>query len=147
MGSKPNFDPWLRLPDPTKHPGVGPKAKGPVGEGERLRWVYVWIFQNGEEGNTTWAAAADGESPEGSPDADQWAAATKSDEKWEVETEMMHDSDAFRTDRAATATALALVDRADGTTDAYWWTEAVLLKPPRKRRRRAATTKRSGTAT
>jgi hypothetical protein len=133
MGSKPNFDPILHLPDPTKHPGHGPEAKGPVGDRESLRWVYVWIFQNGEEKNdegetVTWAAAADGESPEGSPAAEQWAAATKTGDEWTAETHMMGDSDAFRTDRAATATALALVDRADGTTDAYWWTEAVLLK-------------------
>ncbi len=135
MGSRPNFAPILQLSDPTRHPGRGPEAKGPVGHHESLRWVYVWIFQNGDEEDAegrrvTWAAAADGESPEGSPAAAQWEAATKVDHEWKVETEMIHDSDAFRTDRAATATALALVDREDGTADAYWWTEAVLLKPP-----------------
>ena len=47
---------------------------------------------------------------------------------WTVETHMMDDSDEFRTNRAAIATALALVDRADGTREAYWWTEAVKLR-------------------
>ena len=136
MGSKPNFDPVLELPDPTKHPGRGPEAGGPVGHDEKLRWVYVWIFQNGEETNSqgetvTWAAAADGESPDETPDEiAQWESATATTHEWTVETHMIHGSDAFRTNRAATATALALVDRADGTHDAYWWTEAVLLKKP-----------------
>jgi hypothetical protein len=130
MGSRPNFDPFLQLPELTKAPGRGPQAGGPVEPGERLRWVYVWIFQNGEDDDGTWAAAADGESPEEGPAVGEWQAATATDHQWTVETEMMHDSDAFRTDRAATATALALVDRKDGSTDAYWWTESVLLKPP-----------------
>jgi hypothetical protein len=120
----------LQLPDRTRFPDRGPEVGGPVEPGEKLRWVYVWIFQNGEDADGTWAAAADGESPEEGPGVEQWRAATATDNEWKVETEMMHDSDDFRTDRAATATALALVDRKDGSTDVYWWTEAVLLKPP-----------------
>jgi hypothetical protein len=146
MGSRPNFDPVLKLPNKTKFPGRGPDAGGPVEPGEKLRWVYVWIFQNGESGKTTWAAAADGESPEDGPAMAAWEAATGTKNKWTVQTEMIHGSDDFRADRAATATALALVDRKDGTSDVYWWTEAVLLKSPPKRRR-AATTKRSRTPT
>jgi hypothetical protein len=128
MASKPNFNPVLKLPDKKKYPDRGPDAGGPVGNGERLRWVYVWIFQNGESGRTTWAAAADGRGPSYGSDPDAWRSATGDKHKWSVKTKMLEDSDAFRTNRAATATALALVDRDDGTQEAYWWTEAVLLK-------------------
>ena len=134
MASKPNFFPILNLPDRTTFPERGPDAGGPVGVGEPLRWVYVWIIQNGEEENdqgetVTWAAAADGESPDETPaEKAQWASATATQQMWTVETHMMDDSDEFRTDRAAIATALALVDRADDTREAYWWTEAVKLR-------------------
>jgi len=142
MGSKPNFFPVLDLPNQTKHPGRGPEAGGPVGHDEKLRWVYVWIFQNGEdEEGGSWAAAADGESPDETPDeATDWESATATRHEWTVETHMIHGSDGFRTDRAATATALALVDRADGTHDAYWWTEAVLLRLPDTAEQSGATT-------
>jgi hypothetical protein len=147
MGSRPNFFPVLKLPEKKKYPGRGPDAGGPVEPGEGLRWVYVWIFQNGERGNKTWRAAADGESPEDGQAKKDWQAATRKNNKWSVQTEMIHDSNDFETDRAATATALALVDRRDGTSDVYWWTEAVLLKSPPKRRRKPPAAKQSGAAT
>jgi hypothetical protein len=136
MGSRPNFFPVLDLPDRKRYPSRGPDAGGPVEPGEKLQWVYVWIFQNGEDGDEAWAAAADGESPEEDEPKKAWEAATKKNHRWNVETEMIHGSDDFRPERAATATALALVDRKDGSSDVYWWTEAVLLnrakkKPPR----------------
>jgi hypothetical protein len=128
MASRPNFDPVLKLPDRKKYPDRGPDAGGPVGDGERLRSVYVWILQNGETRNTTWAAAAEGKGPSYGADVEAWGDATKAKHKWTVETKMLKGSGRFRTNRAALATALALVDRKDGTLEAYWWTEAVLLQ-------------------
>lgn len=129
MGSKPNFDPVLKLPNPKRFPERGPDAGGPVEDGEKLIWAYVWIIQNGEDRRgKTWAAAAYAESPEAYRASKQWEKATEKDHVWRLETEMAHDSDKFRTNRAALATAMALVDRGQGERDVYWWTEAVLLK-------------------
>jgi hypothetical protein len=133
MGSRPNFFPVLDLPDSTKFPGRGPKAGGPVADGEKLIWAYVWIIQNGEaRGGETWAAAAYAESPGAYRASKQWEKGTEKDHVWRLETEMAHDSDAFRANTAALATAMALVDRGEGERDVYWWTEAVKLKAPPK---------------
>ena len=119
---RPNFDDSLRLPIPTKRqPGgeeLGPEAHGPVPEGDKLNWIYVWIIQNGPSGR---AAAAYGESPEhGLPFSGTW----------ETETEMTHDSDEFTPGRPAQASAMALVVHADGTKEVDWWSEPVMLDPP-----------------
>jgi hypothetical protein len=129
MASRPNFFPVLDLPDPKKFPYRGPVAGGPVGEGEKLIWAYVWIIQNGEErSGRTWAAAAYAESPGAQRDSRRWETGTERDHEWWLDTKMRHDSDKFKTNTAALATAMALVDRGDGDRDVYWWSEAVLLK-------------------
>ena len=123
MPSKPNFHATLPLPaartnlDGTR---VGPRAGGLIEQGDMLMWVYVWIIQNGEEmGGETWAAAADGKSPDG----------TTFEGEWVVETEMTYDSDDFRSEIAAIGTAMALIRRANQSTDVYWWTDAFTFKP------------------
>jgi hypothetical protein len=132
MGSKPNFFPVLRLPDPkqrTPDDGIpGPVAGGLVGKEDEVLSVYVWVIQNGEamEGEDGWAAAADGESPEKDREREEWQKQTKARGWWEVGTEMMDYSDPFSTKIAAVCTAVALIKRPDGL-DAYWWTDAVNL--------------------
>ena len=125
MPTKPNFHPFLELPDPRKRHGEtpGPIAGGIIADGDELMWVYVWIIQNGDEmgGRPAFAAAADGESPDGKTFKGEW----------EVETHMTHDCDSFSTEIAALGTAMALVKRANnGGLDAYWWTDAVNLRGP-----------------
>ena len=124
MPSKPNFHASLPLPDPRRatRDGAkpGPDAGGLIEEGDELMWVYVWIIQNGDDmTGGTWAAAADGESPDGKTFTGEW----------EVETEMTYGSDAFRPEIAAIGTAMALINRANGSTDVYWWTDAVTFEP------------------
>jgi hypothetical protein len=132
MGSRPNFFATLDLPDPTRFPTRGPDAGGPVADGEKLIWAYVWIIQNGEErGGKTWAAAAYAESPGAYRASKQWEKRTERDHEWKLQTKLTHDSDEFRKNKAAQATAMALVDRGEGGKDVYWWSEAVLLKQPR----------------
>jgi hypothetical protein len=129
MATRPNFFPVLDLPDPKRFPERGPDAGGPVPDGEKLVWAYVWIIQNGEDRRgRTWAAAAYAESPEAKRAAKQWETRTERDHVWRLDTEMTHDSDKFRTNTAALATAMALVDRGQGERDVYWWTEAVKLR-------------------
>jgi hypothetical protein len=138
MSGKPNFNAVLQIPDVTAKPEPGeeppgPGAAGPVADGDKLMWIYVWIVQNGPE-DDPWAAAADGESPEEDSARKKWQTSTRRNKKWKIETEMTHDSDAFR-EGPAIATAMALVKRGDGSTDVDWWTEAIHLEAPRKRPR------------
>jgi hypothetical protein len=145
MGSKPNFGYMLELPpEETVRDAIaageeipGPEASGPVEPGEMLHWIYVWIVQNGkdDQGNT-WAAAADGESPEDTEATrgarDAWKEETKKNNMWKIKTDTPHATEPLKPG-AAIATAMALVDRIDGTTDVYLWSEGVLLtrrKPP-----------------
>jgi hypothetical protein len=127
MPTKPNFHPVLQLQtptpeSPTEKPGApAPHAGGFIADGDELLWVYVWIIQNGDDMNGgAWAAAADGESPDGKTFKGEW----------EVETHMSHDSDDFKTEIAAVGTAMALIKRADNSHDVYWWTDAVNLERP-----------------
>lgn len=122
MSPRANFDESLQLPDPAKGPGHGPLAGGPVPDGEELAWVYVWILQNGPAGR---AAAAYGES-----EHDQDSRGTTFRRRWDLPTEMAHDSDDFTPGRPAQATAMALVNSEGGARDVYWWSEAVMIAPP-----------------
>ena len=124
MPSKPNFHASLPIPEGTARDGgkLGPTAGGFIEEGDELMWVYAWIIQNGEKmtengelTGDTWAAAADGESPDGETFKG----------KWVVQTGMTHGSDDFRPEIAAIGTAMALIKRANNSTDVYWWTDAV----------------------
>jgi hypothetical protein len=129
MPSKPNFHASLPLPDGsvTRPDGKrrGPHAGGLIEEDDELLWVYVWIIQNGEEmtengemtGNT-WAAAADGESPDGTTFTGEWA----------VETHLTDGSDEFSDKIAAVGTAMALIKRGNNSPYVYWWTDAVNFK-------------------
>ena len=118
-----NFFDSLPLPDPNKGPQdpdelPGPLAGGPVPDGEELAWIYVWILQNGPEGR---AAAAYGESEHDAPAFSQ---------RWDIPTEMAHDSDDFTPGRPAQATAMALVNDLNGDSkEIYWWSEAVTITP------------------
>jgi hypothetical protein len=120
-----NFDDVLHVPDRPELPEgktgqegeeelPGPRAAGPVSDGDTMEWIYVWIIQNGPEGR---AAAAYGESEHG----------TSFTGRWDIETEMAHDSNDFTPDRPALATAMALVTSPDGTKEIDWWSEAITM--------------------
>jgi hypothetical protein len=123
MASRPAFHASLQLKDPRIQHAEGkngPSAGGPIEPGDKVMWVYAWIIQNGDDKGETWAAAADGESPDGKTFTDEWHA----------ETEMTDGSDPFRPGTAAVATAMALIDRQVSGREIYWWTDAVTFKPP-----------------
>lgn len=124
---RPNFADALSLPDPGNAAALvaageeppGPPAHGPVPPGDKLKWIYVWIIQNGPGDNR--AAAAYGEEEEANPPFEG---------TWHVKTEMAHDSDEFIAGRPAQATAMALVvNEDDGTEVVDWWSEAIMIDP------------------
>jgi|Tabmets5t2r1_1033131.scaffolds.fasta_scaffold00445_2 hypothetical protein len=122
-----NFDDTLHLPAPsTETPAQGPAGEeeelpGPLAGGPSpqgtLTWIYVWIIQNGPDGR---AAAAYGES-----EHDQTFVG-----RWDIPTEMAHDSDEFTPGRPALATAMAMVDEGSEGREVYWWSEAVTIAGP-----------------
>jgi hypothetical protein len=138
---RPNFEPVLHFPDPGHIAAIqaahgekpGPHAEGPVGDGKVLTWVYVWIIQNGPNGE---AAAAYGESPE--KDKIATTVPTLSEEElppfrgtWKIRTEMSDPSDKFIPGTPALATAMALVQYDEGGgKEIDWWSEPIMIDDP-----------------
>jgi hypothetical protein len=106
---RPNFNDELSL---SKAPF---EAAGPIAPTQRLDWVWVWIVQN--RPNRAAAARGGGAGPFGPPA-----------KEWRVPIQMAPNSDPFKPDWAALATAVALV-REGGSTEAYWWSEAIMIRP------------------
>jgi hypothetical protein len=110
----------IRGPKPVEEPEPseeqpGPQAEGPVGEGARFDWIFVWLIQNLEpEGRV---AAAYGESPKGKTFTGTWS----------IDTEMAHVSASFSPGRPALATAMARVVYPNGDTKVEWWTDPVVI--------------------
>jgi hypothetical protein len=127
-----NFDDKLRLVAPPAAAGAGaaaqlaPLAKGPVGDGEELAWVAVWIYQNYGNGKAAIAAGAS------RYDATRQAERPPFQGTWTVRTQLTRNSDPFKPGRPALATAIAAVNLPDGAKEAYWWSEAVSIAAPRK---------------
>lgn len=110
--ARPNFDETLHL-----FGGGAPVAGGPVPPGDKLRWIRVWLIQNGP--GPAKAAASYGASPYG---------VTFGPGKWEINTYLAHASDPFIPGRPAQATAIALVEHGN-TKEVDWWSEAVAIAP------------------
>jgi hypothetical protein len=138
MGSKPAFHAKLALPPLTGKPKPGeelpgPGAGGDLEPGEKVHWIYVWIFQNGPK--DAWAAAAYGEYPkeehsessEERPDEVSEKSPPLEGTSWAIPTEMTDPSDPFKKGPAL-ATAMSLIERKDGSKDVYWWTVSVELE-------------------
>jgi hypothetical protein len=141
MATRPNFFSSLDVPevDPDDREKLlaarkelpGPVARGPKKPGDKMRWIYVWIIQNGEMNGDIWAAAAYGEYPEEEHSESSEKSSNESaflkDEAWEVPTEMADHVDDFE-EGPAIATSMALIEREGESPEVYWWTEAVVLK-------------------
>lgn len=104
---RPNFHDVLHLAG-SKAP---PKAGGPIAHTQKLEWVWAWIYQNGS--NHAAVASGGGKGPFG--------------QDWTVPLKPSQDSDDFKPNRPAQATAIAMVVE-NGKKEAYWWSEAVLIR-------------------
>jgi hypothetical protein len=98
---------------------AGPCTMGPVGDGDTLTWMRVWVHQRA--GGRV--AAASGTSGE---DARTQAEHRPFRERWMIRTGLEPGSDQFL-GAPATALALALVTRADGSKDVEQWSQEVTI--------------------
>jgi hypothetical protein len=121
------FNNSLKLAGPTQgniiDPRPAPLARGPVADGDELKWMQVWLLQNPQRGR---AAAASGTGPAGS-----WTSANPPRPftgSWRIQTELAPGSSTFMRGKPALATAMALVHHtADDTTEVEWWSVPVLI--------------------
>jgi hypothetical protein len=118
------FDPELPARSnrsPVRGLRPGPCAMGPVGTGETLTSMHVWLFQITDDG----MAVASGDLREDQPEKGSRK------RRWRVRTGLDPSSVEFSTDKPAAAMAMALVEHKDGTKDVQHWSQAVTISSDR----------------
>ncbi len=118
--------PILHGPADQRGVRLGVCAMGPVGDGDKLTSMRVWVFQ--ETGAK--AAAASGTGGRhlgGHPMSDNEKPPFTTAKGWMVQTELEPGSDQFVQAKPALAMAMALVTHKDGTDGVEHWTQAVLI--------------------
>jgi len=110
---------------------LGACAMGPVADGDKLTWMRVWVWQlNGNK-----VAASSGTSGEhlGGPKKTKREKLPFTPEKgWMIQTQLEPGSAQFAKGKPALATALAIVEHADGSTGVEHWSQAVSMRALRK---------------
>jgi hypothetical protein len=109
---------------------VGVCAMGPVGDGDTLLWIEVWIWQ--QDGNNLAASsgAAGDEVPGAHPLADEDRPPfAHPRERWMVETKLEPVSADFTDQKPALVQAMALVEN-EGERRIVQWGQAVELRTP-----------------
>jgi hypothetical protein len=109
---------------------VGVCAMGPVGDGDTLVWMRVWVWQ--QDGDDV--AASAGNAGEHVPGAHELAAEDRPPfahprERWMVQTKLEPDSADFNADKPALVQAIALVENS-GDRSIVQWGQAVALRTP-----------------
>jgi hypothetical protein len=107
---------------------VGVCAMGPVGDGDEIIWMRVWVWQ--QNGNKL--AAAAGNAGEG-VGADRGLRAKdnppfKRPNQWMVQTKREPQSAAFNVNKPAHVQAMALIENGNERRIEHW-NQAVALKP------------------
>ena len=109
---------------------VGVCAMGPVGDGDTLLWIEVWIWQQDGHNLAASAGSAGDEVPGAHPlDPDDRPPFAHPRERWMVETELEHVSADFTTEKPALVQAMALVENG-GERRIVQWGQAVTLRTP-----------------
>lgn len=109
---------------------VGVCAMGPIGDGDTLIWMRVWVWQqDGED-----VAASAGNAGDHVPGAHALAADQKPPfahpaERWMVQTKLEPQSADFNAEKPALVQAMALVENGADRTIVQWG-QAVALRPP-----------------
>ena len=115
---------------------LGVCAMGPVGDGDKVLSMHVWVWQQSGERS---AAAASGEggkhlgshpmSPkEKLPFKGPGVADGEAEGKWMIQTQLEKDSEEFSAGEAALATAMALVEHKDGSREVLHWSQGVMIR-------------------
>jgi hypothetical protein len=110
---------------------VGVCAMGPVGEGDKVIWMRVWVWQQDGEH----VAASAGNGGEQVPGAHPLRSETMppfshpEDKRWMVQTKLEPESAEFSDQKPAHVQATALVER-DGLRSIVQWSQAVSISTP-----------------
>ncbi|WP_448638550.1 hypothetical protein [Geodermatophilus sp. URMC 63] len=101
----------------------GVRLRGPIGleEGQRLLQMYVWLWQSDGDGRGAAATAVLDHQDLRSADA------PGAGPVWETTVQPQHGT--FRAG-PATGMALAVLERADGSTFPYWWSHSNISLTP-----------------
>lgn len=111
---------------------VGVCAMGPIGDGDTLLWIEVWVWQ--QDGDDV--AASAGSAGEQVPGAHELAAENRPPfaqprERWMVQTKLEPESADFNPEKPALVQAMALVENG-GDRNIVQWGQAVGLRPPQQ---------------
>jgi hypothetical protein len=106
---------------------VGVCAMGPVGTGDKLIWMRVWVWQ--QDGDNV--AASAGNAGEQVPGAHALSAKdrppfTDAQETWMVQTKLEPESSEFKAGKPALVQAMALLER-NGERNIVQWSQGVEL--------------------
>jgi hypothetical protein len=107
---------------------VGVCAMGPVGTGDTLIWMRVWVWQ--QDGDNVAAAAGNaGEQVPGAHGlgAEDTPPFTDAQEQWMVQTKLEPESADFKAGKPALVQALALVEK-NGERNIVQWSQGVALR-------------------
>jgi hypothetical protein len=99
---------------------LGPCAMGPVGDGDTVTWMRVWVFQD-DDGHVAAATGTSGSHVGSAPEIPPFTS------RWMIRTALEPGSGAFDPARKATAVALALATRKDGTQTIQHWRQDVAI--------------------
>ena len=109
---------------------VGVCAMGPIGDGDTLIWMRVWVWQ--QDGDDVAASAGNaGEHVPGAHAlaADQMPPFAHPQERWMVQTKFEPQSAHFNVAKPALVQAMALVENG-GDRSIVQWGQAVALRQP-----------------
>ena len=107
---------------------LGVCAMGPVGTGDSIIWMRVWVWQ--QDGDNVAASAGNaGEQVPGAHrlDAKDMPPFTPAQERWMVQTKLEPHSAEFKTEKPALVQAMALVEN-EGERNIVQWGQAVALR-------------------
>lgn len=109
---------------------VGVCAMGPIGDGDTLIWMRVWVWQQDGE-NVAASAGNAGEHVAGAHalSADQQPPFAQPRERWMVQTKLEPESVDFNIEKPALVQAMALVENG-GDRSIVQWGQAVALRAP-----------------
>jgi hypothetical protein len=109
---------------------VGVCAMGPVGDGDSLIWMRVWVWQ--QDGDDLAASAGNaGEHVAGAHplSAEQMPPFAHPQERWMVQTKLEPESADFNVEKPVLVQAMALVENG-GDRSIVQWGQAVALRTP-----------------